>query len=188
MSALVLVAAPATEPVTLAEVKAHLRIDHTDDDALLTGLMEAARLHLEGKDGILNRAFVTQTWDYMVDAFPCGVLQLPLSPLQSVTSIKYIDTNGAEQTLDSSKYIVDAKSAPARIIPAYNEFWPATRWQVNAVTVRFVAGYGPAASDVPRPIRTGLLGLIADMYEHRESSVAMPQWLKALLGPYRVWM
>ena len=201
---LTLVTPPAAEPLTLAEVKAHLRIDTGDEDTLLTGLIEAARLHLEGKDGWLNRAFITQTWDWTRDCFPVwwheqkhfGVwpgpypvgLAVPLAPLQSVTHIKYIDPDGVEQTLDPAKYMVDTKSAPARIFPAYEEVWPPIRFVPNAVTVRFVAGYGAAAADVPRPIRTAMLGLIADFYENRSAEGPVPQWIKNLLAPFKVWL
>ena len=193
--ALTLVTGPAADPVSLADVKAHLRIDGALEDATLLAYVQAARLHLEGRDGWLNRALITQTWDYTLDRFPitvCGAswdptIYVPLPPLQSVTSITYTDTNGAPQVLAPTEYDIDTKADPGRIVPAYGKYWPATRAVVNAVTVRFVAGYGAGAAAIPRPIRLALLGLVGDYNEHRDTDGPTPKWIEALLAPFRSW-
>jgi uncharacterized phiE125 gp8 family phage protein len=206
MGRLVLVTAPEAEPLTLDEVKAHLRIDHSADDTLLAGYMAAARLHLEGKDGILGRALMPQTWNLVMDHFPVywatycyhhgnpWAIRVPLPPLIDVTSIKYIDPDGVEQTFSDTKYTVDTASEPGRIVLNPGEVWPVTKCIPNAVTVEFECGYAmedPEAEEdpivtVPQPIRQALLGLIADFYEHRETEVPTPRWVQALLAPYKV--
>ncbi|MFQ5535459.1 MAG: head-tail connector protein [Sphingomonadales bacterium] len=189
--ALSLVTAPAAEPITLAEAKDHLRITGTDDDVYITRLIAAARQHVDGSDGILGRALITQTWDLFLPKFPAEI-RVPLPPLQSVTSIKYIDAGGITQTLAASEYTVDVKRQPGRIVEAFGKSWPATRDVPNAVEVRFDAGYGLADSDVPEPIRHALLFFIAHLFERREPVVTgttvakIPDAADALLASYRI--
>lgn len=158
---------PTTEPVELAQVKSHCRVDGNDDDSLLTMLIAVARASAEHRTG---RQLITATYDLVLSAFPSGdaAIRVPVPPLQSVTSIAYIDTTGATQTLNASKYVVDTVSAPGRISPAYGESWPATRSDYNAVTIRFIAGYGANASAVPTPIKQWMLMQIATLYAQRE--------------------
>lgn len=186
--ALKLVTGPAEEPITLAEAKSHCRIDFTDDDTLLAGLIIAARNQAEA---ITRRALVTQTWDLLLDRFPRQI-DVPRAPLLSVTSINYIDDAGVSQLLASTEYKVDANSEPARITEAYGKTWPTTRREINAVTVRFVAGFG-AAADVPQAIKQAMLLMIGHWYNNRESVdlsagqlVEVPQTVDWLLWPYRV--
>lgn len=184
---LTLVDVPSTEPVTLAEAKSHLRVTGADDDTLITALIVGAR---QATENFTHRALITQTWDLTLDAFP-DEITVPLPLLQSVTSISYIDGNGASQTLASTEYTVDAKSEPGRIVPAYGKSWPVIRNIINAVTVRFVAGHADAAA-VPQAIKQALLLQIGHLYEHRESvnigsSVTeLPMASEYLLWPYRV--
>jgi uncharacterized phiE125 gp8 family phage protein len=167
-----LVAAPSTEPVDLTEAKDHLRIDDTASDTWLTDKIAAARAHFEDVTGQL---LVTQTIDWILDAFPLETLVLPRAPVASVTSIKHLDADGVEQTLDASKYRFAAGSnpprRPGRITPAYNESWPTTRLVVDAVTVRLVVGYGAAAA-VPGDIKLAILQLLGHWYENREATIA----------------
>jgi hypothetical protein len=180
---------PAAEPVTLAEAKEQTRVSGSDEDSHLNLCIAAAREYCETYQG---RAYVTQTWKVMLDRFPNageewradkgfvtaehttdpGTILLPRAPLQYVTSIAYVDTNGTTQTLSASDYTVDTASEPGRITPAYNESYPSTREQANAVTVTFNAGSATvftaattdiltvtgrvfAASDVVRLYNTG---------------------------------
>ncbi len=188
--ALILITAPAAEPVTLAEAKLHLKVDGADDDALITTLVTAARRFAER---FSRRALVTQTWDLVLDAFPAddGAIFVPRPQLQSVTSITYIDGAGSSQVLAASKYKVDIASQPGRIAPAFGQSWPATRAEMTAVTARFVAGYG-AASDVPESIKQAILLLLAHWYENREAvhagtgAARIPLTVEALLRQHRV--
>lgn len=185
-----LITAPAVEPITLAEARAHLRATATDEDALIQAWIIAARRRAES---ITWRALCTQTWDWFLDAFPCSgeALEVPFPPLQSVTSISYVDDAGATQVLATSEYQVDSKAQPGRIAEAYSKTWPSTRVQMNAVTVRFVAGYG-LADKVPWEIRAAMLLMVGHFYEHREDvSVGnivnvMPRSADDLLAPYRI--
>lgn len=152
---------------------------NTTQDPLLTVLLAAARQELDGADGWLRRALITQTWELVLDSFPVatwknpfGGIRLPLPPLQSVTSITYLDAAGTAMVLAASAYVVDAAAQPATIRPVYNTLWPSTRPVANAVTVRFIAGYGAAAGDVPAPIRLWLQQRVATRYEHREQLIA----------------
>jgi len=184
--ALTLVTPPAADPVSVADIKAHLKIDGSLEDPMLLRYLQAAMAHLEGRDGWLNRAFISQTWDWTLDAFPCGALAVPLPPLRSVTSIEYIDTNGLGQTLSPTAYSVDTKSEPGWITPAYGTTFPSALPVYNSVTVRFVAGYGDGPSSVPAPIRLALLGMVGDTYEHRVTEGVIPGWVNNYLASYQV--
>lgn len=184
-----LITAPAVEPVTLTEAKAHLYVTHPDDDTLIAAYIAAARMDAENR---LARALVTQTWELTLDAFH-AVIELPMAPLASVTSIKYLDSAGVEQTLDPASYYADTDSEPGAIVPGYGLVWPATRDQRNAVRVRYVAGYGADGTFVPASIRQWILLRIGALYENRESAVAGQQiqaasrdFADGLLDAYRV--
>ena len=187
MESLALVTAPATEPVTIGEVKNHCRIDITEDDALLQNDIVVARERVEVE---IRRALLTQTWDWRIDRFPV-TFDVPRAPLQSVTSIKYIDTGEVEQTLATSIYTVDAYSVPGRITKAYNEDWPNTLGHVNDVTVRFVCGYASSAA-VPYTIKHALMMIVGELYKEREhpnigASVETLLAANELLGPYKLY-
>lgn len=106
----------------------------------------------------------------MLDRFPPWEISVPKPTLQSVTSITYVDTDGATQTLPPSAYLVDSKSEPGRITPAYGLVWPTTRWQTGAVTIRFVAGYADSAS-VPACIKQWMLVRLGTLWLNRAEIV-----------------
>lgn len=180
-----LITAPADEPVSLTEAKAHLRVDVSDDDALITSLIAAAREEVESRAG---RSLRTQTWDLKIDQFPSAnqPIVLPLPPLQSVTSVTYVDADGATQTWDAGNYSVDAPGGPratrGMVIPGYGISYPTTRSQLNAVTVRFVAGY--ADDEAPEPLRNAMLLIVGNRYENRESAIEA-EGVTQLINPYR---
>lgn len=164
--ALKLVTLPATEPVSLLEVKSHLRIDFADDDTLLAGFITAAREYCEM---FQNRAFITQTWELTMDAWPCFPFQLPMPPLVSVSSIKYFDTANVETTWDAANYFEDTDSEPGRIGLAHSISLPTTTLRpINGVKIQYVAGYGVATA-VPLRAKQAILMLIGHLYENRES-------------------
>ncbi len=185
--------APATEPVTLTELKAHLRIVGSTHDTLLNLLIKGVREHLERT---LGRAFITQTWTYWLDKFPAGgkAISLPRPPLKTLTHVKYTDTpDGNVITLDTGEYTVDKLSTflKGRVFEAWDKTWPDTREIRNAVEVKFDAGYG-AASAVPTVIKWALMQICGHWYEHREQGVdntnviEVPLLTRNLLAPYRV--
>lgn len=187
--------APISEPISVADAKQHVRIDTSADDAYVAGLIAAARRLVERQQ---RRQLLTATWQLQQDHFPgygrmfgsnyCvefpfdapyyhphfgnqrwPALELPIAPVQSV-SISYVDAGGVTQTLDPSKYTLETPTNQAgRIIPTYGNWWPATRWQPNAVTVTFVAGYGDADA-VPETTRQAILLLVSHFYENREAT------------------
>jgi uncharacterized phiE125 gp8 family phage protein len=192
MMGLSLVTKPTVEPVTLIEAKAHCRIDTSDDDGLLAGYIMTARAWLESQVGPL----MTQTWDTTFDyRWPWYddryVLRLPLRPVQSVTSVTYVDESGATQTLSPSLYTVVLNTPVATVEKAYNALWPNVRRQIAAIAVRGVYGYGSNPGDVPAPLRHALLMLVGHFNEHREAVVigqapaSVPMSVEMLISPYR---
>jgi uncharacterized phiE125 gp8 family phage protein len=180
-SSLTLVTAPTSEPITLTEAKAHCRVDHSLDDARFAALILAAR---EWGQGLTHKAFLTQTWDYSLDCFP-DEIKLPMSPVQSITSVKYYDTDNTEQTLSSSAYITDVRSHVPRISLADGYDWPDTYYRYHPVTVRFVAGYTSGAADL-YTIRAALLLHVEAHYDRTENFDRLVQAAESLLLPLRV--
>jgi len=191
--ALKLITAPSTYPVTLAEAKLHCRVDIADDDTLITALITAATEMAEQKTG---RAIMTQTLELTLDAFP-EAFELTRVPVQSITSVKYYDTTGTQQTLSDTLYALDAADdfGFAHISPVYAGVWPDTRDQINAVAVRYVAGYADAAS-VPQSIKNWILLMVSTMYANREteayssravSTTVQMQFVDRLLDRYVVF-
>lgn len=164
MAHYLLITAPASEPITVAEVKAHGRIDTDQDDGYLADLIVGARKEAEEHT---NRALLTQTWEWVADAFP-SCIELAHCPIASITSIKYLDDAGVEQTLAAADYRADLESEPARIVPAFGKAWPSTQGVINALRVRFVAGWA-TRSAVPASIRHKLKVLCLDRYDRRGS-------------------
>lgn len=187
--------APATEPVTLTEVKKDLRLAVTDADATaythedttLTGLIKTARRLVEDHT---RRALITQTWDGVIDAFPSGnSIELPHAPLQSVTSISYTESDGNSATF--TDFTADLYGN--RIKLDYGAIWP-TVYPESVITIRFVCGYGTAAADVPEEIRLAIRLLVSFWRNNPEAAVltygssefrAIPYGVDTLLASYR---
>lgn len=164
------IVAPTEEPLSLPEIKLHLRIDSTDEDLLLNSYAVAARIYAEM---FARRAFVVQTLELALDGWPsCDHIVLPRPPLQSVTSVKYVDSDGNTQTMASGDYIVDTASEPGRVLLGYGKSWPSATLQPGpAIKVRYVAGYGGSVA-VPQIYKQAMLLLIGHYYENREAVVA----------------
>lgn len=172
-----------TEPVTLAEAKLHLRVDGTDEDALIQGLISAARETCEDR----TEGTVPVTgWRLTLDTFP-DAIKLPRPPIVSVESVKYLDTAGVQQTLSPLDYVVDTVSAPGYIVPAFGKAWPETRDQINAVEVEYTAG----AAAAPHALKAWMLLAIGEMFMNREGSAERPAvahgFADRLLDPFRAW-
>ena len=180
--------APSVEPVTTTDQKDWMRVDGSDEDTLVGNLASASRAWFEMST---NRQLITATWTYKLSTFPAsGDLVLPISPLQSVTSITYIDTDGATQTWSSSLYIVDTASDRGAVRPIYDEDYPDSRGYVGDVTVTFVAGYGDASTDVPDGALTAIKVLAANWFENREANAAIklnevPMALQTLVWQFK---
>mgnify|MGYP000358402268 CR=1 FL=1 len=186
---------PAAEPaVSIADAKRHLRYFASDNDAFIGSLILAATLHLEGRNGILGRALVTQTWEMRLDEFGCapgGRIELPMPPLQSVAWVKYIDDAGIERTVPEDDYTVDAQHIIGRIRPRYGKVWPVTLPDENVVRIRFTSGYG-AADAVPQPLKQAILLLVGHWWINREavgqSGGPHAMAVEALVSPYKAYL
>ena len=166
------------EPVTLDEVKAWMNFEYDRDDELIRGIIQAAR-HTVETDTRLS--LLTQTWIARLHSDPaCNSLhfcegskeglKLTHGPLASVTSITYLDEDGASQTWSSSNYEVDTKPNPGVIWLAYDASWPTVRDTQNAVTITYVVGYSATSNDRRyRLARQAMLMLIAHWYQNREA-------------------
>lgn len=180
-----LITGPVGEPLTLTEVKEHLRVTFDNEDTLLTRLIAGAREAFERETG---RQLLTATWRGFLDRFPLSdreAIEVAKPPLSTLTSITYIDTSGVSQTWDAAAYTVEAFAGPfagrGMVFPKAEQLYPLTRRIPNAVTVNFDAGYG-AAADVPDEIKEAMLAWIGHHYEHRELVVmgASPSLVPAL--------
>lgn len=189
---LTLTTAPAGLPLSLNQLKAHLRLadDQTDEDALVIGLLRSAVEHCESFTG---RALMTQTWTLFRDAWPCGDgavpaegltigssydppargIELPKPPLQAVTTIKTYDDSDSATTWDAANYLVDTAREPGRIVARRGQSLPLPTRAANGIEIRFVAGYGDDPADVPEQIRHGLQLLTARLYEHRGDDMGL---------------
>jgi uncharacterized phiE125 gp8 family phage protein len=188
--ALTLVTAPADEPVSLDDAKAHVREIEDAEDALIEGYLLAARQHVET---YTRRALITQTWDYTVDGLGRQV-ELPKPPVQSVTSVQYLDSTGALQTLAVDQYrVVKRDTGETAIVPAYGAIWPSIYPVEAAVTVRFVCGYGTTPESVPQALRQAILLLTGHWFANREAVNVgnivseLPLAVDALMFPHRVF-
>lgn len=187
--------APAAYPVTLTELRTHVNQNHTDDDTYLTALLAAATEYAQKYTGLY---FITQTLKVRLDEFPenCNRNQivLPLAPVQSITSLKYLDTTGTEQTLSTSLYGYDLTSLPPRIYPADGQTWPVPQSIQKAITIELVAGYGAAGSSCPQNHVHAIKGLVGNWYRNRESvadrqTYKVPDFVDALLDVGRInWL
>lgn len=187
-------AAPEALPVSLDEVKAHLRVRHASEDPLIETFIGAAVAKIDGKSGHLFGCVMPQTWEQHYDcAFPCRII-LPLGPLIDVVSIKYVDAAGDVQTLDPSKYDVFEADGldDAFILPKFGTLWPATRRQARAVTVTYRAGYladggdATSADAVPQAIKVAIYFEVADLFRNRDNPRdGLNPTAQALLVPFR---
>jgi len=166
--------APAIEPVTLSEAKAHCRVDTDADNALIQGYITTAR---EWVEDYIDRALVTQQLVMKLDAFPAEI-ELPRPPMiasgtATAVTITYVTGEaGGTATLSASEYRVDRDSTPGAIRTLYAGSWPSHLIDQNSVTVSWWAGYGDSAS-VPQRVKSAILMCVHELYEKRGDG-AMP--------------
>ena len=175
---------PSVEPVATSVMKDWMRVDASDEDTLIGSLAAAARSYFEMST---RRQLITATWVYKITDFPAGEIVLPISPVQSVTHIKYYDNDDSLQTWTASDYVLDKSSTPARIRPAAGKDYPSdNRGEPYDIAITFVAGYGDAATDCPDGALTAIKLLAANWFENRESNAPItltpvPMALDALM-------
>jgi uncharacterized phiE125 gp8 family phage protein len=177
---------PPVEPVTLADAKAHLRLDGTADDDFLTGLIRAARQEVEQATGV---ALIEQSWRLVLDCWPGdGTVLLKVHPLRAVLSVTLYGSEGEASVLAPENYQVDALSRPARI---HFETAPPALRAMNGIEIDFSAGFGEAGTDVPDLLKRAILLLVAHWYEFRtgfgpaDQPVSYPAGYDRLVAGYR---
>lgn len=177
-----------------AEAKAHLRVSHTYEDTQIDAWVAAATGIYDGRDGILWRSLMQQTWVWKLAGFPPSrELYIPLPPLVSVTSIKYQDADDAEQTLSADNYYTYAQAPVGYVKLKPGASWPSVYERDDAVSVTFVAGYANAAA-VPAPIKQAILMRLAYLYSARGDADKSQDPLdrviseteRRLVAPYKV--
>lgn len=187
---------PASEALTLDEVKLAARIDGSDEDAFFERAIKAARQLVEGPDGA-GLALLASSWRLSLDRFP-GEIRIPMGPVLSIDAISYVDEAGDTQTLAASGYQWRKGRFEARIAPAYSLTWPTTRRQYDAVLVDFTAGFPGTDEDpvdfsrIPQPLMTAMLMLITHWHRNRETvtlgqaPAEVTHGYQSLLDAYRV--
>lgn len=186
INALNISSGPDAEPFTTAQAKAFLRVDVDTDDALIDNLVKSARIMCETETGL---QLITAEYTWKLDGFPRGyVFDLPVTPVQSVDSISYIDASGTSQSLATTVYQSDVSGEIARVGLKSGQVWPSTASDTfNTVTITFTAGYGDASADIPQSLRDGMAMIIAHWYENREAvseatKIPVPMGVKYLWG------
>lgn len=187
------IAEPAVEPVSIAELKAQLRIDGTSEDAELALYITAAREQIEELTG---RALITQSWRLTLDQWPgsrrvwwdgvqqgaigdiegaqaFNAVQLPRYRLQSVDEIRVFNEDGAGSTVSVSDFVIDTEQEPGRLVLRSGAVWPVALQTANAVEIDYTAGYGDTQAEVPAAIRLAILQMAASAYQHRGDDCTM---------------
>jgi len=180
----ILLTAPAVEPLSLAEAKAFLRVEHNDDDDVIGALIASARIHVEAQT---RRALVTQSWRLTLDAWPAdGRLAVRPAPLIALTAARVYDESDNAGALDLQAFVVDTAGSQLAFAP-----WALAQpgRAVAGIELDVSVGYGDAVSAVPEPLRHAVRLLTAHWYENRGitgSGSVLPTTVAALIAPYRM--
>ncbi|RZJ01819.1 MAG: phage gp6-like head-tail connector protein [Brevundimonas sp.] len=181
----VVVVTPPEPDIDLDLVKAHLRVDHADDDVLIQAFIDAACGHIDGPAGWLGRSIWAQTLELRQDGL-CGRVRLPYGPVTAITTVKTVDTNGVEQTMSSSDYLL---TNGGDLVLAHGASWPSVRGDTEGVRIRYAAGFAA----LPGAILSAVLLMVGDLYSNRETvgevtgAIQMSTTVANLLSPFRNW-
>ena len=180
---------PAQEPVSIAEAKAHLRLETGADDALVASLILTSRLHIEAALGL---ALTSQDFTLVLDRWPkSGVVEFPLRPVSAISAVRVLGSDGTPELLGPETYFLDAAGVPPKLVSA-GVPWPLPGRAAGGIEIDLTAGYGTTPADVPAPIRQAILLLVAHWYEHRDPieigqpATAVPAAVSDLLQSYVV--
>jgi len=182
-----LITPPTAEPLTLAEVKAHLRLDGSEEDALLISLIRTAREHLERETGL---CLIAQGWRLYLDRWPHGgVVRIAKSPVQAVEKVTVYEADGSAVEVPLEDHLLDGAGRPAR-------FWmknpPEPGQSINGIEIDFSAGYGEAGTDVPDTLKRAMSIHVAHMFAFRgvvspgEQPAGIPDGYERLIAPFRI--
>jgi len=167
--ALEIVDPPARLPISLAEVKEQLRVEHGDDDVIISRLINVAVAYTDVR-GALGQAMITQKWAQWLSSNPAQSVPLTLGPVQAVTAVKYYDQDGVLQTDDINNYEVFGTEFASKVGPKEGFSWPVAQDRQDAIKIEYEIGYGDASSDVPDTIRHAMMMLIGHWYDNREQT------------------
>jgi len=177
---------PAVEPVTLVEMKRHLRLSHDSEDELHSGLIRAAREDVERTTGV---AMINQAWRLVLDRWPqSGCVLLARHPVREILSVTVYGSEGETAVLDPGTYLADTLSRPARLHFAQR---PEPSRIANGIEIDFSAGFGEAGTDVPDLLKRAVTLLAAHWYEFRtafgpgDQPVSYPAGYDRMLASYR---
>jgi uncharacterized phiE125 gp8 family phage protein len=185
----ILLAGPAVEPITLSEAKQFLRLEHNDDDGIITALIAGSRIHIETQT---RRALITQSWRLTRDVWPAtGCLALLPVPVKTLDAVRVYRSDGTGLALDLAGFTLDKSDAPARLSFLAGAP-PAPERPAGGIEIDITCGYGDAPANVPEPLRQAIRLLVAHWYENRSlvavghEIAVLPHTVAALIAPYRV--
>lgn len=180
----VLLTPPVIEPLTLVEAKAFLRVEHAEDDDVITALIAAARVHVEA---MTRRALLAQTWRFVLDAWPRDGRFAPrIGALRELVAARVFEADGSVRDIDGESFVVDPA---ANVIAAPCFAVPVPGRATAGIALDVLCGYGAEAGDVPADLRHAVRLLLAHWYDNRVATAdgaAVPAGVSALLAPYRV--
>ena len=182
-----LVTPPAAEPLTLADVKAHLRIDGSEEDALLASLVTTAREHLERETGL---CLIVQAWRLHLDRWPKdGVIRIAKSPVQAIQNITVYEADGTAVDVPLQDHLLDGAGRPVRL---WLRSPPEPGRSVNGIEIDFSAGFGEAGMDVPDTLKRAMSIHVAHMFAFRgvvspdQQPAGIPDGYERLIAPFRM--
>ncbi len=191
----ILATPPATEPLTLVETKNHLKVETATDDDLIARLIVAARQHVENQ---IDKVLIEQRWLIFINDWPgSSEVKLPVSPITEIENLRTYSAEDDASTIDPAHYYSDLAGSPQRLILRGSRIWLKPGRIANGIEIEVTAGFGPDGNDVPGPLRTAMLLLIAHWYENRQpgcsgtgtgtSAVAgvVTGRIQSLLSPYK---
>ncbi len=182
----ILIAAPAIEPVSLAEAKLYLKVDGADEDDLIRTLIVAARLLIEAAS---RRLFITQGWRIVLDRWPVnGELRLPLAPVTAISAVRVLDAAGSATTAAVSALDLSAHADPPSLF--VQGVVPQPGRARAGIEIDLLAGYGATAGTVPQPFRQAILMMVGRWFENRgdvasQGDARLPADVLALIAPFR---
>lgn len=204
MAGLSTVTAATVDPVSTQELRDFARLDDAIDSNFINSFIKASTMFCEE---YTNKSFINRTLKMSLDGVaevdiplregvtvgPIEIfynrhIELPKSPVSSVTHIKYYNDSNTESTWATSNYYVDTQSDPAKILLRDGGTWPTNLRKANGIEITYVSGYGANRSDTPEAIRVAIMQYALHLYEHRgdteSNAVSMPTMVATLLAPY----